>query len=294
MFIDIHVHAQRVPGPPRNGDRDFSSPEWLLARYAKIRVEKAVLLPLVSPECRYSLTTTEDILEIAEKYPDRFIPFCNVDPRAISDRPDAPLGQILSYYKDRGCKGVGEVTANLPFDDPRVENLFRYCEELGLPITFHISPTLGGNYGLYDEPGLPLLERALEKFPNLVFLGHSQAFWIEIAPPDPSVSRNSYPDTPITSEGAVQRLMRKYPNLHGDLSAGSGYNALARDLDHATSFLNEFQDRLYFGTDICAPNTPTPLVDLLKTMRRDGRISRTVFYKIARKNAIRLLHLQRK
>ena len=291
MFIDIHVHAQRVPGPPRANNRDFSSPEWLLERYSKLRVEKAVLLPLVSPECRYTLTTTEDNLEIAERYPDRFIPFCNLDPRAMTDRPDAPLDQILSYYKDRGCKGVGEVTANLRFDDPRVENLFKHCEALGLPLTFHIAPTLGGNYGLYDEPGLPLLEQALAKFPNLIFLGHSQAFWIEIAPPDPSVSRNSYPKGPITSEGAVQRLMRKYPNLHGDLSAGSGHNALARDLDHAASFLNEFQDRLYFGTDICAPDTPTPLVDLLKTMRNEGRISETVFNKIARENAIRLLGL---
>lgn len=291
MFIDIHVHAQRVPGPPRSGDRDFSSPEWLIERYDKIRVEKAVLLPLVSPECRYTLTTTEDNLEIAERYPDRFIPFCNVDPRAMTDRPDAPLDQILSYYKERGCRGVGEVTANLRFDDPRVENLFSHCQSLGLPVTFHVSPTIGGNYGLYDEPGLPLLEQALAKFPDLIFLGHSQAFWIEIAPPDPSVSRNSYPTAPITSEGAVQRLMRNYPNLHGDLSAGSGYNALARDLDHATSFLNEFQDRLYFGTDICAPDTPTPLVDLLKTMRKERRISRTVFDKIARRNAIRLLGL---
>ncbi len=291
MFIDIHVHAQRFPGPPRSSNRDFSSAEWLIERYSKIEVDRAVLLPLVSPECRYTLTTTEEMLDICERHPDRFIPFCNLDPRAISDRPSAPLDQILSYYKDRGCKGIGEITANLRFDDQRVENLFGHCEALGLPLTFHISPTMGGNYGLYDEIGLPLLDQALAKFPNLIFLGHSQAFWVEMAPLETSASRNSYPKGPITEEGAVPRLMRKHSNLHGDLSAGSGHNALARDLDYAARFLDEFQDRLYFGTDICAPDTPTPLVDLLLSMRDEGRISKTVFDKIARKNAIRLLGL---
>jgi len=85
--------------------------------------------------------------------------------------------------------------------------------------------------------------------------------------------------------------MRRFPNLYGDLSAGSGCNALARDPDYAVHFLNEFQDRLLFGTDICAPDTPTPLVDFLLDMRRTGRIGETVFKKVARENARRLLGL---
>ena len=54
-------------------------------------------------------------------------------------------------------------------------------------------------------------------------------------------------------------------------------------------FLNEFQDRLYFGTDICAPDTPTPLVDSLLKLKSEGRISDDVFRKVARDNAARLL-----
>ncbi|MEI8345181.1 MAG: hypothetical protein WCG06_03820, partial [Candidatus Omnitrophota bacterium] len=53
---------------------------------------------------------------------------------------------------------------------------------------------------------------------------------------------------PITDEGRVPQLMRKYTNLYGDLSAGSGCNALKRDRKYAVKFLNEFQDRLMFGT----------------------------------------------
>ena len=85
--------------------------------------------------------------------------------------------------------------------------------------------------------------------------------------------------------------MRRYENLMGDLSAGSGHNALARDPEYAAGFLEEFQDRLLFGTDICAPDAPTPLVDFLTGLRDSGKITQTVFDKVARENAIRLLDL---
>ncbi len=84
--------------------------------------------------------------------------------------------------------------------------------------------------------------------------------------------------------------MREHPNLHGDLSAGSGHNALARDLDYAARFLEEFQDRLYFGTDICAPDTPLRSWISAEHARRGPDI-RAVFGKIARENAVRLLGL---
>ena len=80
----------------------------------------------------------------------------------------------------------------------------------------------------------------------------------------------------------MPKLFRRYENLYGDLSAMSGYNALARDREYAVQFLNEFQDRLMFGTDICAPDTPTPLVDFLLQLRDEKLISEEVFRKVAR------------
>ena len=38
-----------------------------------------------------------------------------------------------------------------------------------------------------------------------------------------------YPDGPVAPGGAIDTLMDKYPNLHGDLSAGSGAGAISRD-----------------------------------------------------------------
>jgi hypothetical protein len=48
----------------------------------------------------------------------------------------------------------------------------------------------------------------------------------------------------------------------------------------------------YFLEQICAPTTPTPLVDLLLKLKEEGKISETVFNKIARENAIKLLKLE--
>ncbi|NLO74449.1 MAG: amidohydrolase family protein, partial [candidate division WS1 bacterium] len=267
------------------------TPEQLLERYAAIGVEAAALLPIVSPECFIEPQSNGEILQVAARYPDRFIPFCCVDPRAMTNSVDAPLGDLLSFYRDQGCKGVGEVVANLPFLHPLVQNLFRHTERVGLPLTFHLAPQIGGLYGLYDDPGLPQLECSLQRFPKLSFLAHSPAFWAEIGRLEKPADRYAYPSCPLAEEGVVPKLFRQYENLYGDLSAGSGCNALKRDPEYAVQFLNEFQDRLLFGTDICAPDTPTPLVDFLLELRNSGKISEAVFQKVARENAIRLLQV---
>lgn len=291
MFIDIHAHIMRADGPALGGTRPFSLAEELIARFDAVAIEKAVLLPLVSPENVPGVTTVEEVLATCRQYPDRFIPFCNIDPRSMGNTPDAPLGDLLRYYQDLGVKGLGELTSNLPFSDPRVQNLFHHLQEVGLPITFHIATQLGGMYGLQDDAGLPQLEASLQRFPRLKFFGHSQAFWSEIGQIENPGDRGGYPRYPIKAEGAVVRLMRAYHNLYGDLSAGSGCNALGRDLDFAVTFLNEFQDRLFFGTDICQAGTPTPLVDLMLKLRDEGRISAEVFAKVAKGNAVRELGL---
>lgn len=291
MFIDIHVHTNSRPAPLRAGGKaTYATPEYLMRRYQLLGIETAVILPGTCPECAHQVQSAEEALDICHRHPGSFVTFCNVHPRMASNSPDADLGSILAYYKSLGCKGCGEATANLAFDDPLMENLFRACEQHSMPLTFHIAPRIGGCYGLYDDPGLPRLEQALRNFPKLTFLGHSQPFWAEISTLEGVPDRNTYPAGPVT-EGRVVQLMRTYPNLHGDLSAGSGHNAVSRDEAFGVRFLEEFQDRLYFGTDICHPDTPTPLVDYLLHLRDTRKISEDVFCKVARENAVRLLGL---
>ena len=248
-------------------------------------------MPMIGPEF-YLPQSNEEILEAAEKFPGRFIPFCNVHPKALSNDPQAPLEEVILHYKKLGCKGVGEATYNMSFFDPYMQNFFRAVEKTGLPMTFHLAHRLGGSYGIYDEPGLPGLAETLMRFPNLRMLGHSQTFWAEISELELAADRMGYP-TGKVREGAVPKLLRSYPYLFGDLSAGSGANALMRDPDYAVSFLNEFQDRLCFGMDVCLEPTDAnaKLAYFLIQLRDDGKISETVFRKVACENAIRILGL---
>ena len=113
MFIDIHAHAYRRHMPAFS----FPTPEQVLERYDELGIEKGAVLPLIGPEV-YLPQSNEEILDMAERWPDRFIPFCNLDPRALTNSPSAPLGDVLRHYKDQGCRGVGEVMPNIPFSDP--------------------------------------------------------------------------------------------------------------------------------------------------------------------------------
>lgn len=295
MFIDIHVHARTRVAMVRNGKQAYIRDSDLIKRMDALGIEKAVLQLGLSSEFAVQPQTNDEVLDIYERWPDRIIPFCNVDPRAINNSPSAPLDEIIAFYKKQGCKGVGEVTANLAFDNPMVENLFKCCEKLEMPLTFHVSSDMSKYYGLFDLPGLPLLEGALQKFPDLIFLAHSQTFWAEIATLKENDNRSGYPKGEIKTEGVVPKLMRKYKNLCGDLSAGSGYNAISRDEEFGVRFLEEFQDKLFFGTDIAMADDPepqpTPIIPYLLNLREKGKISEKCFQKISRENAVRLFKL---
>ena len=284
--IDIHVHTTRRKGMPRPGGTDYATPEELRQMYDAMGIEMGVLLPSQNLEGTFHPNTNDDIQDIVEKYPESFAWFCNIDPRMGWNSPEADLSYFMEYYKSQGAKGVGEICCNLAFDDPFVENLFYHAEKCGLPLTFHIGQK-GNDYGLIDEEGLPKLERALQKFPKLIFLGHSQKFWAEIS--GDVGDRNGYPTGKVTPGGRVVELMRKYPNLCGDLSAGSGQNALMRDPEFAYKFLEEFQDRLYYGTDICSPTNRFQLADFLDEAVEKGYISQQCYNKVSRENALRLL-----
>ncbi len=89
------------------------------------------------------------------------------------------------------------------------------------------------------------------------------------------------------------RLLREYPNLYGDLSpaAGSGYNAISRDPEFGYAFLEGFQDRLIFGTDICDPSNALTLFDLLNEAVACSKISPDAYEKICWKNGAQLLQV---
>lgn len=298
MIIDIHSHAYKHPNP--FGTR-FLSPEELIEKYDAAGIDKAVLLPVVSPEI-YLPQSVDEILEICESYPDRFIPYCNVDPRALTNSCTAPLYKVLEYYKAKGCKGVGEVMPNLPLMDPMVQNLFACAEMVELPIVYDGSDQLTGDFGLYDDVGLPQLEHTLQRFPKLKIFGHGPVFWAELGKLKTPGERSFIFDLKgdqvgrcpegAIEEGTVPILLRRYENLYCDLSDFTPIHALSRDKAYTKKFLNEFQDRLYFGTDLCHPSIDVnQCVNFFKGLRDDGTISSDVYDKIMYQNAAKLLEV---
>ncbi len=294
--IDIHAHATRVRSVPLPNGEHFVTYQELLEMHEKIGVEKAVLLPMIAPDCTFAQNTNEEIYELVQQHPDRFAFHCHIDPRMGDNNGNTDFMPYLTHYKALGAKGVGELIANIPFDDPRVLALFKACEACDMSVTFHIGHDKNGEYGLIDEIGLHRLEKCLGMFPKLRFFGHSQRFWSCISGDVNETTFHGWPTGPVAPGGRVVELMRKYPNLYGDLSATSGYNAVARDPEFGYAFMEEFQDRLFFGLDLCQPmnmNQPPryALAKFLDDAVTEGKISYDAYYKISRGNAEKHLGL---
>lgn len=296
--IDIHCHAilfrEFYPSYyPDDPNSVFVSAEQVLEYHEKLGIDKGILLPISSPEGQLSPIPSEQCKYLSDRSAGHFYWFCNVDPRAVFNTLTSDLSRLLRHYKALGAKGLGELTSQLDADDPKVDHLFTCCEECELPVIIHIAPTAGESYGIHDEIGLPRLEKMLQKHPNLKLIGHSQPFWAEIDGNLTEEIRGTYPTGKITKEGRLVELMRKYPNLYCDLSAGSGSNAMMRDPDFACKFLEEFSDRIMYGCDICLPGQTFPFAfrDFLYQMVDEGKLSAETYCKIARENAIRILKL---
>lgn len=290
MLIDIHCHTSYTRGLTRANGTRYPLPGELIEMLDGAGIDKAVVLSGVSPEKRYTFVTPQEVMRICKEHPDRLIPFCSIDPRMLTNSTEADFLPMLESFRAAGFKGVGEYVPNLPLDDPLNMNLFKQVEEVGFPLTFHIAPVIGRTYGCYDEIGLPRLERVLKACPNLILLGHSPPFWSEISRDVTEESRSGYPEGEVTS-GRVVELMRTYPNLHGDLSANSGYNAVSRDAEFGYRFMEEFQDRLYFATDIANIPQELPIVAYFEKLKADACISDEAYEKITWRNAVRLLGL---
>jgi len=290
--IDIHAHAVLKEGI------NFFETKITLATaaevveiYKRIGIEKGVLLPLINPECRGRIVGNEEILNIVKQYPDSFYWFCNIDPRMGLNSTKTNLSYYLEYYKERGAKGVGEVEVNMYFDDPFMENLFYHCQKNRMPLLFHMATKVGGSYGIADEVGLTHLEKELAKFPDLVFIGHSPSFWSNLSADLTKEKWEDwyYPNEKVVPGGRIVELMHKYPNLYGDISAGSGSNAMLRDPEFTYDFLEEFQDQIMYGTDVSTRGFNNPLYSWLDEAVKNGKISDNAYRKVSRDNALRLL-----
>lgn len=285
-YIDMHTHVGTFyPGKELTAD-------GLIKLMDRDGIEKAVILPLVSPESAPFPQTSESALEAAKKHPDRLIPFCCLDPRCTTGRPERyghveglkGLKDILKRYQDAGAKGLGEHKVGLPFNHALMMTLYQGCQDLGLPILFHLDDIRS-----FDTAGLPRLEEAVKAFPKQTFIGHAAGFWASISGDATDADFGRYPKvpTPVKEGGALDRLMAKYPNLYGDLSEPGGYTAIARDKKFGREFIIRRADQLVFGTDYLMADQTIPQYDLFASLDLPDEVQK----KIYRANALKILKL---
>lgn len=273
-YVDMHTHL----GQTWNSTTPLG-PEELLRWMDSRHIAQAVVLPLVSPESSSYLLTSDFVLAQTAPFRDRLIPFCCLDPRTSYNGGAKGLLSMLQRWVDAGAKGFGEHKPGTAFDDPRSMQLYAACAELKLPLLFHID-----NQRNLDKPGLPGLAKALAEHPNCRFIGHGPGWWASISGDASQADLGGYPRAKVAPGGAIDALMEKYPNLYGDLSAGSGAGAISRDLEFGREFLLRRQDRILFGTDFLSPGQDVPQFELFeKKLELPEEVQRKIFRDNARK-----------
>ena len=277
-YVDVHTHL----GQTWNSTETLTA-DALLRWMDVNEISQAVVLPLVSPESSSYLLTTDFVLAETKPHRDRLIPFCSIDPRTSYRGGLRGLADMLKKYVDQGAKGFGEHKPGVKIDDPRNMTIYAACGELALPLLFHLD-----NERNLDSPGLPGLESAIRQHPNTQFIGHGPGWWASISGNITAADLARYPEGSVAPGGAIDALMDKYPNIHGDLSAGSGSQAIERDIEFGRAFLARRADRLMFGTDFLSPGQNVPQLTLFRKLQLPGDVQAKIF----RDNARKLLRIE--
>ena len=233
------------------------------------------------PTSRDVAISFEQVLEVGKQAPDRFVLGYIPHPK----QPDA-IDRLRSAVEVHGVRVASELKVRVTFDDPDAIDLYRVCGELGLPITIHLDYPISKGGQWYPRPNywyggsIEAFERAIIACPETTFIGHAPGFWAHISKSNDAESI-SYPTGPVAPGGKVLELFDTYPNLHADLSAGSGLGAISRDREFGKQFLIDYQDRLIFGRD----QFHDKLMDYLKSLD----LPKAAFDKITFQNAQKLI-----
>lgn len=269
-IIDIHQHTHY------SGRSD----EDLIAHQHTMGITKTVLLPAGS---RHGLEAdawgNDSCLALVKQHPREYFFFANELPDVDETRT------VIEKYLKLGAIGIGEQKYFVDSDSRHIELIASLAQAYSVPVLLHFQ------YGKYNM-NFARFHKILEKFPNVNFIGHAQTWWGNI---DRNLDQAVlYPKTKVTLGGLSDRWLNDYPNMYGDLSAGSGLNALMRDEEHAREFLKRHQNKLLYGSD-CNDNVGAGEKcsgsQQLATIRRlvnDPKILNKIFYQ----NASRVLKIR--
>lgn len=264
-IIDIHQHTHY------SGRSDAD----LIAHQRTMGIAKTVLLPAGSQHgLEADAWGNDSCLALVKKYPKAYAFFANELPDIEDTRA------VLEKYLKLGAIGIGEQKYFVDADSRHIELIATIAQAYHVPVLLHFQ------HGKYNM-NFARFHKILEKFPHVNFIGHAQTWWgnIDRDHEQPVM----YPKTKVTPGGWSDRWLSDYPNMFGDLSAGSGLNALQRDEDHARDFLKRHQDKLLYGSDCndtVGKGEKCSGSQQMATIRRlinDPKILRKIFWQNARR-----------
>ena len=268
-IIDIHQHTNY------SGRSDAE----LTAHQRTMGISQTVLLPAGS---KYGLAVgaggNDTVVALARQYPKDFVFFAN-------ELPDIPQTRaVLEKYLNMGAKGIGEQKFPIEADSAPIDLVAEIAHYYDVPVLLHFE------FGTYNL-GFERFHKVLQRFPQVNFIGHAQTWWGNI---DKNLDpREMYPKTPLTPGGLTDRWLSDYHNMYGDMSAGSGLNALLRDEEHARGFLKRHQDKLLYGSDCNdrdgqgAKCSGSQQIAAIRRLAPDAQATRKILYG----NAARLLKM---
>lgn len=241
-IIDIHQHTSY---------HKRTNAE-LIAHQRAMGVTRTILLPAGSLVDRTSTNGgkynglggvgaggNETVLAVARQFPKEF----SFGVNEVTDLTEA--GAEINKYVDLGAIIIGEQKFTVECDSPESQKLYALATEHKIPILLHFQ------HGTFNM-GFERFHKMLEKFPKTVFIGHAQTFWANIDK-NHTDQKVLYPTGKVTAGGLTDKYLSDYPNMFGDMSAGSGLNSLKRDEEHTRGFLDRHQDKILYGSDCSDP-----------------------------------------
>ncbi len=168
------------------------SEESLLVQMECAGIDKVALLPLdLTTTYKGVLGSNQEISELSEKYPDKFIGFASVDP----NDPQAceKLEEAFTKWKLRGLKLHPSKQQFYPMED-QMEGIYAICRKYNKPIIFHS--------GMSVEPDTLSKYARPENFEEVAYYNPGLRFCL---------AHFGWPWIPETC-----MLLLKYPNVYAD------------------------------------------------------------------------------
>jgi len=270
-ILDIHQHTNYSRRPD----------DVLIAHQRKMGITKTILLPAGS---KYGLAAeaggNDTVVNVVKQHPGEYLFFANELPDIPEARP------VIEKYLKMGAIGIGEQKFPVNCDSAAMQLIASIAREYRVPVLMHFQHN---TYNL----GIENFHKMLEKYPKVNFIGHAQTFWANISKTNDQTVL--YPKGEVIPGGITDRLLSDYPNMFGDLSAGSGFNAFHRDPAHGREFLKRHQDKLLYGSDCNDWDGAGPkcsgagqIAQMKELSGGDRKIQRKIFWE----NSVKLFRLK--